>query len=136
MLRKSLAVLFIMTYFASYAYGTWVLISSWPTPGANPRDLAFQGAGNPWIAVDGSPPIVYNCPNGSILASFVAPGGPGAWGLSQPGTPGGFFFSNNSTSYIYRITSTGSVITSFICPIPGPAGLKLVATGPPPRMRA
>ena len=35
------------------------------------------------------------------------------------------YFSNNQTSWIYETTTTGSLYSSFRCPVPGPADLDI-----------
>lgn len=46
----------------------------------------------------------------------------GAWGLAwNGGEPG--YVSNYNNSYIYRVNTSGSVLSSFRCPRPHPAGI-------------
>jgi len=73
-----------------------------------------------------STPYVYEfiLPTGSILSSFPAAGGAGAWGITAY-TSSAIYISNNRTSWIYKVTSTGSLMASFLCPVAGPADMNL-----------
>ena len=102
------------------AFANWGILSSCPTPCAEPRGLV----GN-YLVGDGRTPLVYylSLKSGSVGSSFAAPGGAGAWGITSAGGEYEFYISNYKTSRIYKITTTGSVLSSFICPLPGPAGM-------------
>ncbi len=73
--------------------------------------------------MDGPNPYVFRYwwEQSSILSSFPAPGGPGAWGILY--FSGEFYITNNRTSWIYNTTRQGSIISSFLCPYDGPADL-------------
>jgi hypothetical protein len=109
---------------AACAY-TWRLVASYPVPVSNPRGYRVGPLFYGYIVDAGSIPYVYYflLPTGSIFSSFPAPGGPGAWGIT--GLYEESYISNNRTSWIYKITSTGSVISSFRCPLPGPADMNI-----------
>jgi len=62
---------------------------------------------------------------GSIYSSFPAPGGAGAWGLTYDLLPYCFWLSNNQTSWIYKITTLGSLVSSFPSPLAGPADMEM-----------
>jgi len=108
---------------ATPAAAAWYVVSSCPAPCAEPRDL--NAYGNCYLVGDGPTPHVYriNPKNGSVYSSFAAPGGPGAWGITRVANPDVFYLSNYRTSCIYKITTTGSVLSSYLCPLPGPAGI-------------
>ncbi len=74
---------------------------------------------------DGPTPYIYEMSfkTGSVYSSFPAPGGPGAWGITDVPLKDDFYLSNYRTSWIYKITTTGSVLSSYRCPLPGPAGI-------------
>jgi DNA-binding beta-propeller fold protein YncE len=97
-------------------------IGSYATPGAQPRGYAFSDLYAGWLVDDGG--LVYHMhwTTGSVSASFAAPGGRGAWGLC-PASGRYMYLSNNRTSYIYRITTAGSVMGSCRCPLDGPADM-------------
>ena len=108
----------------------WKLIASYPTPGPNPRGYWGGGPAAGYIVMDGANPRIYHYwwEESSILSSFPAPGGPGAWGIAkEPG--GGFFVTNNRTSWIYETTTQGSVVNSFRCPFTGPADCEFAWPG-------
>jgi hypothetical protein len=107
---------------AATAY-TWRLVASYPVPVPNPRGYRVAGFGYGYIIEAGSIPYVYyfGLFTGSIISSFPAPGGAGAWGITDLYEES--YISNNRTSWIYKVTSTGSVISSFRCPVPGPADM-------------
>ena len=110
---------------AATAY-TWRLVASYPVPVPSPRGYRVSSVSAGYVVDAGSPPYVYHfhLRTGSIVSSFPAPGGAGAWGIT--GSPSsGFYVSNNRTSWIYEVTGTGSVISSFRCPVAGPADIDL-----------
>ncbi len=104
---------------------TWGLVASYPVPVPNPRGCRAIEFFDAYIVNAGSIPYVcyFRLSTGSIFSSFPAPGGAGAWGVT--GRYEDSYISNNRTSWIYRVTSTGSVISSFLCPIPGPADMNI-----------
>jgi hypothetical protein len=108
---------------ASAALAAWYVVSSCPAPCAEPRDLSLN-AGR-YLVGDGPTPQIYeiNAKNGSVNSSFAAPGGPGAWGITDVPLKNELYLSNYRTSWIYKITTTGSVLGSYRCPLSGPAGI-------------
>jgi hypothetical protein len=106
------------------AAATWDLYASYPTPGPNPRGYTSEDEFTGYIVQDGPTPYVYRMYwySSKVLASFPAPGGAGAWGICR-GPGSNLFLSNGTTSWIYKITTTGSVVSSFRCPLAGPADL-------------
>ncbi len=120
-ITAAFCVVFIVNAAGAY---TWRLVASYPTPRPNPRGYGDCGGTGGFIVDAGPTPYVYRfrLGTGSILSSFPAPGGAGAWGINTDPSDR-MYVSNNRTSWIYRITSTGSVISSFRCPIAGPADL-------------
>jgi hypothetical protein len=109
----------------------WGFVASYPTPISNPRGYQTGGISFGYVVGAGTTPYVYGfrLGTGSIVSSFPVPGGTGAWGLTGSPTSG-FYISNNNTSWVYKVTSTGSVTSSFICPITGPADIDLPLVGP------
>ena len=103
----------------------WGLVASYPTPGPNPRGYSSDHPEAGYIIMDGPAPRVYyySWERGSILSSFPAPGGLGAWGVFYLYPR--LYITNNLTSWIYEATTQGSVINSFRCPFDGPADLGL-----------
>ncbi len=80
--------------------------------------------------MDGPVPYVihYSWEQSSVLSSFPAPGGVGAWGIAY-GSSAGFLITNNQTSWIYETTTQGSVVNSFRCPLDGPADCEFAWPG-------
>jgi len=109
------------TAVGAYAY-VYELDRSFPTPGPNPRGC-WGGGGFPlYIVQDGAAPIVYRVSqSGQVLSSFPCPGGPGAWGIALY-KYNYFYITNHETSWFYQ-TTTGSLISSFLGPLPNPADL-------------
>jgi len=107
----------------SDAAAAWSLLASYPTPGPNPRGCAGYSDYQSYIVQDGTPPFIYYMywPTGSVYASFQAPGGPGACGLFY--NTGMLIITNKVNSFIYSITTGGSLISSFMCPVAGPGDL-------------
>jgi hypothetical protein len=121
---RSLFVIILAFALFAVAGGAWKFVASFRCPVANARGYAASSEVGGWTVNDGTTPYVYhfNFNIGSILTSFPAPGGAGAWGIgSDLGLA--FFVSNNRTSWIYHITTAGSLYSSFRCPIAGPADL-------------
>ncbi len=98
------------------------MYASYPTPGPNPRGYWSGGPEAGYIVMDGSNPYVcfYWWIHSSVISSFPAPGGPGAWGIAREPS-GDLFITNNRTSWVYETTRQGSVLNSFRCPFDGPA---------------
>jgi len=116
------AVLIVIGPYA--AADGWRVLSSCPAPCAEPRDLS--SGPKHYLIGDGPAPQIYDISpkTGSVHSSFAAPGGPGVWGITEiPLEEGVLYVANNRTSWVYKITTTGSVLSSFRCPLPGPAGI-------------
>ncbi len=123
MWRMAINVGFALAFSVFAGAAGWELISSCPTPGPRPRGYTRHEYG--FVVQDGLEPYVYylNARSGSIFSSFPAPGGSGAWGICEASYSSEFFYiSNIRTSWIYAVTE-GSVVSSFRCPIDGPADL-------------
>ena len=113
-------LLFVCVSGACYA-STWKLYASYPTPGPNPR--GYRGEVSGFVVQDGTSAYIYRVAWPRIISSFAAPGGRGAWGLCLE-SGWDMYLSNNRTSWIYHINSTGSVYSSFRCPVDGPADME------------
>ena len=115
---------------ANATTGAWKLYASYPTPGPNPRGYWSGGPEAGYIVMDGANPYIYFYwwIRSSIISSFRAPGGAGAWGIARE-TSGDFFITNGRTSWIYETTSQGSVLNSFRCPFDGPADCEFAWPG-------
>jgi hypothetical protein len=105
------------------AFAAWYVVSSCPAPCAEPRDITPIAKG--YLVGDGPTPYIYEVSfkTGSVYSSFPAPGGEGAWGITEGPGENTLYLSNYVTSRVYRITTTGSVIGSYVCPLSGPAGI-------------
>jgi hypothetical protein len=108
---------------ATPAAAAWYVVSSCPAPCAEPRDITPIAKG--YLVGDGPTPYIYDISfkTGSVYSSFPAPGGPGAWGITEGPGENTLYLSNNRTSWIYKITTAGSVLGSYVCPLTGPAGV-------------
>ncbi len=108
----------------------WKLVASYPTPGSNPRGYAARGYGYGWILEAEATPHIYQVywPTGSIYSSWPAPGGAGAWGICYKSPE--LYVSNNRTSRIYRVTTGGSVLSSFRFALGRPADIYDCPMGP------
>jgi len=103
--------------------GGWRLVSSYPTPGHNPRGYGAGGMAGGWIVEATGTPMIYEIywPTGSIDSSWPAPGGAGAWGVCYNSPY--LYVTNNRTSFIYRVTTGGSVVSSFRFALGRPADI-------------
>jgi hypothetical protein len=112
------AATLVMTALAS-ASG-WLMIASYPAPAPNARGYCEGAPFHDSILCDGSPPRVYDGNNPSNFIILDVPSG--VWGLSAWfGNP--ITVTNYVNSYIYHLTTKGSVISSFRCPKDHPADL-------------
>jgi hypothetical protein len=96
----------------------WKMAWSRPGPAPNVRGCSYTA----FVLTDGTPPRVW-----PVLETGYGTPVPlnvprGAWGLEWYVDSGGWV-SNYNNSYIYRLTATGSVVSSFRCPRPHPAGM-------------
>jgi hypothetical protein len=123
MLKKAIAGAVCVGFTAAPSLCAWKLITIYPTPVFNPRGYQAGGIAFGYIVGGSLLPHVYGfqLTTGSIVSSFPAPGGVGAWGITE--FLDAFYISNNRTSWIYTVTSGGSVINSFPCPVAGPADM-------------
>jgi len=122
---KPTVILLVVLSVSAAAYDYRYAYSA-PTPGPNPRGCWGGGGGGPtYVVQDGPVPYVYKIsaepPTGSIYSSFPCPGGPGAWGIGEHWNY--FYITNYDTSWIYKTTTTGSLVSSFLSGVPHPAGL-------------
>ncbi|UCH79466.1 MAG: hypothetical protein JSU81_05820 [Candidatus Coatesbacteria bacterium] len=104
--------------------GGWDLLATYATPGSDPRGCYHYNIDRCWIVNGGSQPHIYQYywRTSRIVSSFPAPGGSGAWGIYRTSMDT-LYISNNRTSVIYRVTTSGSVVSSYLCPIAGPADI-------------
>lgn len=126
----SLAALFVCVSGAGYGTPVWKLYASYPAPGPNPRGYWSNVSAAGYIVMDGPDPYVFRYwwERNSVLSSFPAPGGAGAWGIFL--FTDTFYITNNRTSWIYETTRQGSVTNSFRCPFDGPADVDFKASFP------
>ena len=126
MMKKAMAAAVCLSFTIVPFVYAWQFVASYPTPVSNPRGFRVSGSSVGYVVEGNSVPYIfqYRLSTGSIVSSFQAPGGVGAWGMTGH-TSLVMYISNNRTSWIYEITSTGSVTSSFRCPVPGPADMNL-----------
>jgi hypothetical protein len=98
----------------------WGIAYSIPAPAPNARGFSGWGPFDYSVLCDGSPPRVYDLFNAANYVTLNVPSG--VWGLGD-WLGGGITVSNYTNSYIYHLTSTGSVISSFRCPKDHPADI-------------
>jgi hypothetical protein len=122
-----LAALAGAAFFVGEAQG-WKFLASFATPGPEPRGISFD-AGQRIVEDGAGGAYVYQVDffTGHVYASFPAPGGRGAWGVSVGLEAGQMFISNYETSWIYHVTRTGSLLASFPCPISHPADMEIAS---------
>jgi hypothetical protein len=91
-------------------------------PGA--IDVAYEW-GPLYALVGGSKPTVFvlNDNNGSIIQSFRVPVPNGSRGITYETYPSRMWVSNRINRHVYRLTTTGSLAGSFVCPGGAPYGL-------------
>jgi len=98
---------------AAAAWGAFGdILQSFPAPNSYPLALAYEN-GYLWVYCNTSPYNFYrvNPSNGSVVASFVSPGGSVGRGAAWDGTY--LYTGNSTTDYIFRMSTTGSVYGSF-----------------------
>ncbi len=113
----------VILSFACFAAATqWVLYESRPGPAPNTRGCSY---GPLYVLTDGSPPRIWPVLGSSYGAPLSLNVPTGAWGLVWDISIGGYV-SNYDNSYIYRVNTAGSIVSSFRCPRPHPAGISAV----------
>ena len=122
---RLLAVVLAATTFAAAA-AAWELVGSYRCPVTDARGYARYMMTTGWTISGG--PTPYICYIGlmgsTIISSFPAPGGAGAWGVANR-SGYALYVSNSQTSWIYEMTTAGSLYGSYRCPVPGPADLDI-----------
>jgi hypothetical protein len=100
------------------------LVGSFPAP-PGAIDVAYE-EGPLYALTGGAAPMVFtlNYWNGSITGSFSIPLPNGSRGIATTGySPTHVWVSNRLNGYLYRLTTTGSLLSSFGCPGGTPYGL-------------
>lgn len=117
--------LFITLTFACFATATqWVMGESRPGPAPNMRGCSYPL----YVLTDGTPPRVWPVLSSGYGAPVRLNVPSAAWGLAWSESEGGYV-SNNNNSYIYKVNTSGSVLSSFRCPRAHPAE---ISWGSPP----
>jgi len=121
-MNRNVLTTWVLMLAAAAAAGAsgWYIISSIPAPAPNARGFSCDDPFDYSVLCDGSPPRVYDLFNAANYVTLDVPSG--VWGLGD-WLGGGITVSNYSNSFIYHLTSTGSVISSFRCPKDHPADI-------------
>ncbi len=126
MFRGFLGAIVIATLAAAAGAQVWPprLVASFPAP-PGAIDVAFEGRGPLYVLADSPQRQIYQLNyNGSITASFTVTLPQGVRGLTYiEYTREWMFISNRLNGYIYKITTAGSLASSFICPVGKPYAL-------------
>ncbi len=99
----------------------WHINASYPAPAPNARGVSLFSPYYVSVLCDGTPPRIYNLGVPSQYINLPIP--KGVWGLADWGTLNIIAVSNYNNNYIYRLTTSGSVISSFRSPKDHPADL-------------
>lgn len=100
----------------------WEIIGSYAAPAPNARSIARDAPYTISVLCDGNPPRVYNLSKPSENIALALP--QGAWGLSTwYRWPNNIVVSNRNNGFIYRLNTSGSVISSFRSPKAHPADI-------------
>lgn len=120
MKKKAIICALALTVAALAAASGWRVVYSLPAPAPNVRGICPNAPFDFSVLCDGSPPRIFDINSPSNYISLDVPSG--AWGLTV-WMAGVVTVSNYNNSYIYHVTSAGSVISSFRCPRDRPADL-------------
>ncbi len=95
------------------------MITTRPGPAPN-----LRGCSSPYtdVLTDGTPPRIWRVLSSGYGTPLRLNVPTGAWGLAWGASEGGYV-SNYNNSYIYRVNTSGSVLSSFRCPRGRPAGI-------------
>lgn len=128
-MKKAFVIFAAILVIAGAALGSgWQIISSWPTPGPNIQGLAVgYSPYNMAVLQDGNPPRVINLITPTQYFDIQVPAG--VWGITGEG-PNALWVSNYNNGYLYRLTTAGSLISSFHCTPGAPADLSRSASYP------
>ncbi len=119
--------LFVLALAAAASVQAWPpeIVGSFPAPPGT-WDVAADKQWEVYALADGTPPTVYKLSPyfGSIVGSFTVPIPSGARGISYNSSSyDRMWISNRLNGYIYVLTMTGSLMSSFLCPVGTPFGL-------------
>jgi hypothetical protein len=121
MIKKVLIVLTSTLGITAFASASgWDMVASYPAPAPNARGVSLFAPYYISVLCDGTPPRIYNLTEPSKYINLAIP--KGAWGLSD-WFGNAIAVANNDNSYIYKLTTSGSVISSFRSPKDHPADL-------------
>jgi len=110
-----LAVILSVACFANATQ--WVMVESRPGPAPSIRGCSY---GPLYVLTDGTPPRIWPVLTAGYGTPLPLNVPHGAWGLVWDNSIGGYV-SNYNNSYIYRVNTAGSVVSSFRCPRSHPA---------------
>jgi len=126
--RNLTLALFITLTSAFFANATqWRMMESRPGPAPNIRGCSYYGARS--VLTDGNPPRVWDVLRSGYGTPVRLNVPSGAWGLAWGDEEYPGYVSNYNNSYIYRVNTSGSVLSSFRCPRPHPAGMSWSFSG-------
>ena len=102
-------------------YTSFDVLSSFASPGVNPRGLAWSGPNILWHADDDDTNKIYALnTSGTIFASFDGPG-TDPTGLTWDGS--NLWNADSTRGRIYKINTSGTILSSFDGPGVNPRGL-------------
>jgi hypothetical protein len=125
------AKVIIITALAVTAAGasatTWRLLASYAAPAPNVRGCSWGDDPRYYVLTDGSPPRIWGFyvsePHFRNPISIDLPAG--AWGIEFYPRLNEFWVTHHNNSYIYRLSTTGSLLSSFRCPKDHPADIAM-----------
>jgi len=121
MKTKAAAVTIVLIAFAAVVSASgWKVVASYPAPAANARGISLGTIPFPNYCVlcDGSPPRIYNLFNPSQYINLNIPSGARDFAPRS-----GRLWVSHSNNFVYIVSTTGSLSSSFRCPKNGPAGV-------------
>jgi len=106
---------------------TWRLYHSDPVPAPKVRGCSWGDSPYYYVLTDGTPPRIWpyivNIPKFGNPMELDIP--TGAWGLEYYPPLDEFWVTHHDNSYIYRLSTTGSLLSSFRCPKDHPADIAM-----------
>jgi len=106
---------------------TWRLLASYTAPAPNVKGCSWGDDPRYYVLTDGSPPRIwgFHVSEPHFRNPILIPVPTGTWGIEFYPPLDEFWVTHFKNSYIYRLSTAGSLLSSFRCPKDHPADIAM-----------